>query len=294
VAQPRTRLIVNTDAKNEADDQFAIVQALLSPSLDIEGIIPAHFGTRRTSESLRESRDEVDLLLALLGMKDVRVENGAPHAMPDEATPVLSDGSRLIIEQALRTDTTAPLFVIFLGPLTDMAAALLAEPSIQDTDTTVVWIGGPPYDGRFEHHTPEFNLSNDVASANVVFGSRLTLWQIPMDVYTMVGVGYAELRRRVAPLGKLGAYLVEQLVTFNTTTNGVETEFRSLGDSPAVGVVLNPRGAVWRERPAPRFDASSAMIAPPDPARIVRVCESVDVRYLIEDLFAKLAEHSAH
>lgn len=44
----RRRVIVNTDAKNEADDQFAIVHALLSPSLDIRGLIPAHYGTRKT------------------------------------------------------------------------------------------------------------------------------------------------------------------------------------------------------------------------------------------------------
>ena len=34
------RVIINTDAKNEADDQYAIVQALLTPSFDLHGIIP--------------------------------------------------------------------------------------------------------------------------------------------------------------------------------------------------------------------------------------------------------------
>ncbi|MEV0385864.1 hypothetical protein [Nonomuraea sp. NPDC050643] len=34
-------MIVDTDAKNEADGQFAIVHALLSPSLDIRGLVPA-------------------------------------------------------------------------------------------------------------------------------------------------------------------------------------------------------------------------------------------------------------
>ena len=43
------RVIINTDAKNEADDQFAIVHALLSPTLDIRGLIAAHFGTSRSS-----------------------------------------------------------------------------------------------------------------------------------------------------------------------------------------------------------------------------------------------------
>ena len=49
----RARVIVNTDAKNEADDQFAIVRALLTPSFEIAGVIPAHFGTlcRRCSTS---------------------------------------------------------------------------------------------------------------------------------------------------------------------------------------------------------------------------------------------------
>ena len=41
----KQRVIVNTDAKNEADDQFAIVHAILTPSFDLHGIIPAHFGT---------------------------------------------------------------------------------------------------------------------------------------------------------------------------------------------------------------------------------------------------------
>ena len=43
----RRRVIIDTDAKNEADDQFAIVHALLSPSLEFGGLIAAHFGTSR-------------------------------------------------------------------------------------------------------------------------------------------------------------------------------------------------------------------------------------------------------
>jgi inosine-uridine nucleoside N-ribohydrolase len=58
-----TRVIINTDAKNEADDQYAIVHALLTPSFELHGIIAAHFGTRRTKESLKESRGEIDKLL---------------------------------------------------------------------------------------------------------------------------------------------------------------------------------------------------------------------------------------
>lgn len=38
----RVRLIVNSDAKSEADDQFTIVHALLTPKFDIKGLIPLY------------------------------------------------------------------------------------------------------------------------------------------------------------------------------------------------------------------------------------------------------------
>ena len=38
------RLITDTDAKNEADDDFAVVQALLSPKIENVGLVGAHYG----------------------------------------------------------------------------------------------------------------------------------------------------------------------------------------------------------------------------------------------------------
>jgi hypothetical protein len=46
IPSKRIRVIVNTDAKNEADDQYAIVHAILTPMFELHGIIPAHFGER--------------------------------------------------------------------------------------------------------------------------------------------------------------------------------------------------------------------------------------------------------
>jgi purine nucleosidase len=293
LAMIRRRLIVNTDAKNEADDQFAIVHALLSPSLDVAGIIPAHFGTRRNDRSLAESREEVDLILRLLGMTGtVEVADGAPTAIPDETTPVDSPGARLIIREARKP---GPLFVIFLGPLTDMASALMLDPSLADNpELTVVWVGGGPYDGVHlgEPHG-EFNLSNDVDAANYVLQSQLTVWQIPWSVYSMVSVGYAELDARVAPCGPLGAYLVQQLKDFNAEAMSEEIEYRSLGDSPAVGVVLNPMSALWRIHPVRMFDKRARLTNVVVPGRTVRVADACDVRWLLEDMFAKIAASSA-
>lgn len=290
----KRRVIINSDAKNEADDQFAIVHALLSPTLKVEGIIPAHFGNRRATHSLEESREEVDLLLQLLGMTgQVKVTNGAPHAIPDQRTPVDSPGAQLIIREARKPE---PLFVAFLGPLTDMASALLLDPTLRDNrNLTVVWIGGGPYDGAHgdEPHG-EFNLSNDVAAANVVLQSGLTVWQIPWSVYTLTSVGYAELDERVAPHGPLGEYLVRQVKEFNATFSDVEEmDYRALGDSPAVGVVLNPRGAVWRHHPVRVFDDHARLTNVVVPGRSVQVADSVDIRWLMEDLFAKIKAHAS-
>lgn len=285
-AAPR-RIIINTDAKNEADDQFAIVHALLSPTLDVRGIVPAHFGTRRTTESLRESREEVDLLLRLMGREgQYVVADGAAGKLPDERTPVPSEGSRLIIEESKKDEGT--LYVAFLGPLTDMASAILEDPEIQDRDIVVVWIGGPPHGGVIAPSHIEFNLSNDIESANVVMNSRIPVWQIPSTVYSMVSVTHLELEDRVAPLGELGAYLTQQVVEFNATVENLAMDFRSLGDSPAIGAVMNPRGGVWRNFPAPLYDADGQMVDPAPGRREIPVCESMDIRWLLEDMFQKL------
>ena len=283
----RRRAIIDTDAKNEADDQFAIVHGLLSPSLDVRGIIPAHFGIRRTDRSQAESREEVELLLDLLGLQgQVVVADGAASAMVDETTPVDSPGARLIIEESRLATPDDPLHVAFLGPLTDMASAILLDPDVVRRPVVVIWIGGVGYGGVETYPGVEFNLSNDIASANVVFGSGVEIWQVPSNVYSSVSVGYAELEEKIGDAGPLGEYLIQQLVEWNTTHHPEPIESRSLGDSPAIALMLYPRGGTFRTVPAPRFGAEGHYL--PGTGHPVRVCEAVDVRFLLEDVFAKI------
>lgn len=280
----KIRVIVNTDAKNEADDQFAIVHALLTPSFELHGIIPAHFGTEKTKESLKASHDEVMLLLRLMGLEGaVRVADGAPRALPDESTPVDSPGARLIIEEALKDDPR-PLHVAFYGPLTDMASALLLEPRIAERNLRVIWIGGGPWpQGGYE-----YNLSNDVHAANVVMKSNVEVWQIPSSVYRRMPVSYAELVEKVYPCGAIGRYLVEQLIEYNAKAR-TATEYRSLGDSPAVGVMIYPNCGDWEWRPAPEF-APSMHYVHTGKNRPIRVYQNIDARFILEDMFAKMAQ----
>src|ERR1700730_6794319 len=99
----RVRVILNTAAKNEADDQYAIVHAVLTPLFELDGIIPAHFGDRRGPGSLQASHEEVLKVLDLMGLKGrIPVHCGAATMLPDENIPVPSEGSALIIEEALK------------------------------------------------------------------------------------------------------------------------------------------------------------------------------------------------
>ena len=41
--QKRVRMIVHTDCKNEADDQYALVHHLLTPKFIVRGIVAGHF-----------------------------------------------------------------------------------------------------------------------------------------------------------------------------------------------------------------------------------------------------------
>jgi purine nucleosidase len=280
----RVRVIINTDAKNEADDQYAIVHAILTPMFELHGIVPAHFGDKRTKTSLQESHDEVLKILDLMNLTgQIPVHAGAPTALPDEKTPVDSAGAQFIIREALKDDPR-PLHVAFLGPLTDMASALLLEPSIAERNVRVVWIGGGVWPvGGFE-----FNLWNDIHSANVVFRSKVEVWQIPSALYKLLPVSYAELAEKVYDKGPLGKYLVEQLIAWNEEFHPEAIEHRSLGDSPVVGAIMYPESG-WSEwRPAPEFNAEMNYVHT-GKNRPIKVYTSVDTRFVLEDFFAKLA-----
>ena len=213
----------------------------------------------------------------------MRVADGAAHAIPDEATPADSPAARLIVEEAMKDDDR-PLHVAFYGPLTDMASALLLEPKIQDRGVRVIWIGGGPWPSGGQ----EYNLSNDIHAANVVMKSNLEVWQVPRNTYRTMGVSYAELIEKVYPQGEIGKYLVEQLLEHNAATRP-EMEYRSLGDSPCIGIILDPECGQWVWRPAPIFDEQMHYVHTGQ-YRPIRVYENVNTRFIHEDLFAKLAQ----
>lgn len=278
----KLRIIIDTDAACEADDAFAIVHALLTPRFQVRGIIAEQFVSEGQETSMEKSYAEVQKILSLMNIEGMRVCRGVKQPLRSEQESPQAEGVDFLIEEALRRDE-CPLYVLCQGALTNVAAAINRCPEIQDR-FTCVWIGG----GFYPRGGWEFNCLNDYHAANRVFRSQVEFWQIPMECYTTMQLGYAELQRKVRPCGEIGKYLFEQMIKVGMEADWVMGESWSLGDSPALAVVLNQGCGRYAVRRAPAVD-SEGYYHDCEENREIRVYQQVDSRYVLEDFFAKLA-----
>ncbi len=278
--QKKLRVIIDTDAACEADDPFAIVQALLSPKLIVKGILAEHFNQ---PSSVQKSYQEIKTILDAM-------ENDTPFFMGEEG-PLSScylekpsPAVDFLIEEALREDRH-PLFLLCQGAITNLAMAVKKCPEILDR-MTIVWIGTH---GLSKNPNREFNAGNDVEAANFILSRAKNLWLIPSDVYSTIRVGIAELQLKVLPYGKIGKHLFEQLVAYNNSPSAgwCKGESWALGDSPAIGVALNQDCGHYLEHEAPFVNEdTSSFFGKGNPK--IRIYSDIDSRYLLEDFFAKL------
>lgn len=285
----KIRVIIDTDAACEADDPFAIAQALMSPKLIVKGILAEHF---REPDSTRRSYDEVRTALDAMDV-DVPVFMGQKG--PLESDGEISPAAQFIIDEA-KAGTgggagtgTGPLYILCQGAITNVAMALRACPAIKDK-IIIVWIGthgilniGKPVPFR------EFNAGNDVTAANEVLQSGANIWLIPSDVYTTINVSLAELKVKVEPYGKIGHHLYHNMIDYNLSERAgwTQGESWSLGDSPAIAIAINPGCGKFVMSPAPFVKEDTASVAH-EGSPVIRVYTSVDSRFILEDFFAKL------
>lgn len=295
--EKRVRYIIHTDAKNEADDQYTIAHALMTDKLDVKGIIGGHFavGNERSGRypkgtTATESVKEIDKILDLMHLTGkYPVFCGAQEGIVDEKTPIVTDAAKFIVEEAMKDDPR-PLYIGMQGAITDLACAILMEPKICER-MTCIWIGG----GDYPEGGDEFNLMNDIKGANVVFASDMPVWQVTKSAYKQFAVSLMELQVRVRPYGKIGNYLFQQLVDFNTECAKISHwphgEIWGLGDEGCIAALMqeSERKALWEDIPAPRFAEDMTYIHNPEKAKkTIRVYKSMDYRLDLEDLFLKL------
>ena len=281
----KINVIIDTDAACEADDPFAIVQALLSPKLIVKGIVAEHFNEEG---SVQKSFKEIETILDAMEM-EVPILMGEEYPLHKASSMAeggnnCSQGVDFIIKEALREDK---IYILCQGAITNVAMAFRKCPEIKKK-VTVIWIGTH---GGGEVKAPfrEFNAGNDITAANEVLSSGTDLWLVPSDVYTTINVGLAELKLKVSPYGKIGKHLYENMIEYNMSPNAGWTkgESWSLGDSPAIALALNPDCGKYSFEPAPYINEdTSSSVMPGNP--VIRIYKNVDSRYILEDFFAKL------
>jgi inosine-uridine nucleoside N-ribohydrolase len=209
-AKTRRPVIVDTDLS--IDDYVALLYLLQHPGIDVRAITVVN-GMVHVQSGIQNARR----LLSLVGQPDIPVAGGPDqplagrHAFPSSWRFTFDLGPRLVLPRAssaapfglsapelIRQRILAgdvPLTFVALGPLTNLALALRADPTLATRVDTIFICGGAiNVPGTIHQDVPsnpnnvaEWNLYVDPVAADMVFncGAHLTL--IPLDVTNVAG-----------------------------------------------------------------------------------------------------------
>lgn len=257
----RIDVALDTDAYNEIDDQFAIAYMLhCEEKLNIKEIYAApFFNSKSTSpeNGMERSYDEIVKLLAFAGREDLLpvVHRGSRAYLSDENTPVESPATRALVALSQNYTTEHPLYVVAIGAITNVASALLMDPTMKDR-IVLVWLGGHAL--HFPH-TKEFNMYQDVAGARVVFGCGVPLVQLPcFGVVDQFRVSGPELSYWLEGKNPLADYLAKNTIAEAESYAQGTAWTRVIWDVTAVAWLMNDGDCFMASRlipaPIPEYD----------------------------------------
>lgn len=252
------RMVLDTDTYNEIDDQFALAYALgASDTLDLEAIYAAPFRNSRSAspaDGMEKSFVEIQHILELSGPKVAAGKmpkpfRGATEFLrtdgDDQYRPLASAAAGDLIDRAHRTPEGELLYVAAIAAITNVATAILLDPSIA-RNIAVVWLGGHALHWP---HTREFNLQQDIHAARVLFDSGVPVVHIPcLGVASHLLTTESDVRANVAPLGALGAYLYEIYRTHEARRLNLAKE---IWDISTIGYLRNPDWVPTHVVPSP-------------------------------------------
>lgn len=283
-------MVLDTDAYNEIDDQFAISYALhATEKLNVLALYAAPFFNNRSSspaDGMERSYQEI-LKLLRLSKLECPVYRGSDRYLPDEQTPVASDAAKHLTELAMRYSPEKPLYVVAIGAITNVASALLMKPEIADK-IVVVWLGGNALEW---HDNIEFNIRQDVASARVVFASGAPLVMLPcLGVVSAFTSTEPELTYWLKGKNDLCDYLVQHTVEAANEYAKGRVWSRVIWDVTTVGWLLNDGRRFMLDKliptPIPEYDHHYAQ----DPRRpLCRYVYHINRDALMGDLFAHIS-----
>jgi purine nucleosidase len=222
------RIIIDTDPGQ--DDAVAILLALGSPELEIVGIaaVAGNVPLKLTEKNARK-------VCELAGRPDIKVFSGAIRPLvrplvtaeevhgktglngPDLPAPTMKLQDRYAVDfivETLMKEESGTITLCALGPLTNIALALIREPRIAPRIKEIVLMGGGFFEGGNVTPTAEFNIYVDPQAADIVFRAGVPIVMMPLDV-THKALTRADRIEAIRALGnKVGVATAEMLEFF--------------------------------------------------------------------------------
>lgn len=263
----KVKVIFDTDANNELDDQHALAYMLLNGStFDVKGIT---VNATYNGKGIQGHYDEAERIMQLCNLKGaVPLLKGAEKNYKEISTdfdPEAFDGQEGV-DFILETTKKDSVLIVAVGKLTNIALALKKDPSFANR-SKVVWLGSNyPEPG-------EYNQDNDTIAMNYVLNSK-----IPFEMVTVrygkssgtdaVSVTKYEVNQKMPGLGPVASEPIEgrhggSFSTFGDySVNLFEHIFdhidhqgsqqsRPLFDMVALAILKNPSWGTTKVIPAP-------------------------------------------
>ncbi|HLU21746.1 MAG TPA: nucleoside hydrolase [Bacillaceae bacterium] len=234
----KVRMILDTDTFNEIDDQFAIVYALFSQEkLQVEAIYAAPFLNNRSTsplDGMEKSYEEILRILKRINMShDNFVYKGSNAFLNNVNEPLQSEAANDLVKRAMETPDDELLYVVAIGAITNIASAILIEPKIIEK-IVVVWLGGHALHWP---NTSEFNLQQDVVSAQTVLNCGVPLVLIPcMGVTSHLHTTLSEMKQFVKGKGEIGDFLTMRFEEYHDNHYAYS---KVIWDLAAIAYVVN-------------------------------------------------------
>lgn len=284
-------VILDTDAFNEVDDQFAIAYFMRSgEKINPVAIYAAPFfngNAKDAEEGMERSYNEINKVLNIMG-ESATVIKGSRSFMFDEETPVISDAAKDLAERAERYSPENPLYIVAIGAITNIASAILINPKIKE-NIVVVWLGGHAH---HYFHAGEFNMRSDYAAARAVFKSGVPLIQVPcMGVAHNFTISRPDFEKWFLNKTPISHYLADNTIRDMGYDND-RPWGRVIWDVIAVAWLLNDNDRFMKSRiiptPIPTRDSQYAQNPDGLPMRYVYYVERDSLLYdLIEKVTRK-------
>jgi inosine-uridine nucleoside N-ribohydrolase len=176
LAQARIPVILSTDTGNEIDDQWVVAHILTHPDLEVLGVISVHAPSLPPPAGRSAYLVILDEVENRMKMRThPPIFEGASLPLADSITPLPNAGVDFIIESSRRFSKSNRLDVLAIGAGTDVASAILKDPTIVDRIRVFGMAFKSWADGG-----EEYNVLNDVKAWQVILQS---------DVPVVVGCG---------------------------------------------------------------------------------------------------------